>query len=106
MHDKKFSSINYFHIIKSYFCFRDNKTKLINYCHQIINDDICIENILQRFYINETINNYLLNKKNKKIDYIKCDKFQLIEKYLDNINEDFRIKSTNSNIKNDKTDVK
>ena len=84
--DKEFTSINYFHIIKSYFCFNDKKTKLINYCHQIISDDICIENILQRFYINETINNYLLNKKGKKIDYIKCEKFQLIEKYLGNIN--------------------
>ena len=84
--DKEFKSLNYFHIIKSYFCFNDKKTKLINHCHKIISDDICIENILERFYINETINNYLLNKNAKKIDYIKCDKFQLIEKYLGNIN--------------------
>ena len=104
--DKEFASINYFHIIKSYFCFKDKKTKLINCCHQIINDDICIENILERFYINETINNYLLNKKGKKIDYIKCDKFQLIEKCLDNINEEFVKDITNSNIKIDKTDLK
>ena len=104
--DKEFTSINYFHIIKSYFCFNDKKTKLINYCHQIISDDICIENILQRFYINETINNYLLNKKGKKIDYIKCEKFQLIEKYLGNINEEFGKDITNTNIKIDKTDIK
>ena len=84
--DKEFKSLNYFHIIKSYFCFNDKKTKLINHCHKIISDDICIENILERFYINETINNYLLNKNAKKIDYIKCDKFQLIEKYLGNNN--------------------
>ena len=71
MHNKIFTSINYFHIIKSYLFSKDKKTKLINYCHKIINNDLCIENILQRFYYNETVNNYFLNKKNKKIDYNK-----------------------------------
>ena len=104
MHNKVFTSINYFHIIKSYLGTRDKRTKLINHCHKIINNDLCIENILQRFYYNETVNNYLLNKNYKKIDYIKCDKFQLFEKYLYDINEE--LKKNKTNIKNDKTTKK
>jgi len=102
--DKVFKSINYFHITKSYFCFKDKRTKLINYCHKIINNDLCVENILQRFYHNETINNYLLNKNNKKIDYIKCSKFKIIKKYLNDINEETA--NNNINSENEKTNKK
>ena len=97
--EKTFESINYFHLIKSYFCcFKDKKTKLINHCHKIINEDLCIENILEKFYISETINNYFLNKKHKKIDYIKCNKFKIIEHYISTINQEEKkvIKNVNT----------
>ena len=97
--EKTFESINYFHLIKSYFCcFKDKKTKLINHCHKIMNDDLCVENILEKFYISETINNYFLNKKHKKIDYIKCNKFKIIEHYISTINQEEKkvIKNVNT----------
>ena len=42
--------VNYFHILKSYFCFKDKKTEMINLCNEIILGDMCIERILERFY--------------------------------------------------------
>ena len=42
--------INYCHILKSFLCFKDKKTKLINLCENIINEDMSIERILERFY--------------------------------------------------------
>ena len=39
-------NLNYLHIIKSFFCCKDEKTKLINYCHDYISKEICLENIL------------------------------------------------------------
>ena len=71
LYNKAFTSINYLNIIKAYFCFKDNKKKLIDCCHKIINEDMCIENILKRLYLCETKNNYLLDNKSKNIDYIK-----------------------------------
>ena len=42
--------INYCHILKSFLCFKDKKNKLINLCENIINEDMSIERILERFY--------------------------------------------------------
>ena len=39
--------VNYFHILKSYFCFKDKKTEMINLCNDIITEDMCIERILE-----------------------------------------------------------
>ena len=44
------NNVNYFHILKSYFCFKDKKTEIINLCNNIIREDLCIERILERFY--------------------------------------------------------
>lgn len=51
-------------IIKSYFCFKDKKTQLINISHNFINKDISIERILKKIYKLENIY-YLLSEKNK-----------------------------------------
>ena len=40
--------INYFQVLKSYFCFKDNKTKLIQLCHNLVIEDMSVERILQR----------------------------------------------------------
>ena len=39
-------NLNYLHIIKSFFCCKDEKTKLINYCNDYISKEICLENLL------------------------------------------------------------
>jgi len=42
--------INVFHIIKNFFCCNNPKDKLISLCHEIIQNDMCVETILERFY--------------------------------------------------------
>ena len=37
-------------IIKSFFCFKDKKTKLIDLCDSSMNKYLCIERILKRLY--------------------------------------------------------
>ena len=39
---------NYFYNLKSFFCFKDRKTKFINLCHEAITNEICIERILKK----------------------------------------------------------
>ena len=72
------NQINYFHILKSYFCFKDGKTETLNMCLNIINEDISIETIIKRFYNLEKGYNYLTKeekelkiKKKKRIKDIK-----------------------------------
>jgi len=72
--NKILSKINYYHIIKSFLCFKDEKTKLINNCYEYINRDKCIENILERFYNIENIYFRLSNEAKKKVKIIKKKK--------------------------------
>ena len=73
--------LNFINILKSFFCFKDKKMRLINLCNNIVQKDICIERILKRLYALE--NNY----------------YNLIfEKNNDNINE--------SNLNEDFTKIK
>ena len=58
--------INYLHIIKSFFCFNDKKTKLIDLCHYIVTDDISIERILERLYNLENACHYIFRRKKDK----------------------------------------
>jgi hypothetical protein len=44
---------NYFHFLKSYLCFKDPNTLLINECHEQYKEEVCIENILKRIYDSE-----------------------------------------------------
>jgi len=90
---KHIEKVNYFHILKSYFCFKDKKTEMINLCNDIITEDMCIERILERFYNLEKLShNYLDIKKEKeklKINKNKNDGFKgpkKLIKDIDNIN--------------------
>ena len=80
--------INYLHIFKSYFCFKDKKIQLVNICQNIISKDICIESILKRLYYLENIEYYLTKKDMKKIKAFKNKRFNEVEKYLDNIKKE------------------
>ena len=46
-------TIKYFNFTKSLFCYKDIKSKLINICFKLINEQMCIDNILKRIFILE-----------------------------------------------------
>ena len=79
--------LNTLAIIKSFFCFKDKKIKLINLCNDIIEKDICIERILKRLYLIEN-----------EFDILRNEKFFEIQNIIDSLNID-----TNEKIK-DKID--
>ena len=61
---KNLKSLN---IIKSLFCFKDKKTKLIDLCDRAINKYLCIERILKRLYTLENFCN----------TFVEIDKYKL-----------------------------
>ena len=63
---KVMKNLNFINIIKSFFCCKDKKLKLINKCNDIVNKDICIERILKRLYILENEYNSLIEKDTNK----------------------------------------
>ena len=94
--------IKFPHIIKSFLCFKDEKSQFINSCCNIITKDISIERILERFYNLEKINYYLSNEEKRKLKHIKNKKFLKIDKKIDEINGEIEItkeeKSENKNL--------
>ena len=44
---KVMKNLKFINIIKSFFCFKDKKLKLINLCSDIVNKEICVERILR-----------------------------------------------------------
>ena len=42
--------LNFVHIIKSFFCCKDEKTEVITACHKYISEEICIEKILKKLH--------------------------------------------------------
>ena len=79
------SNLNYFHIFKSYFCFKDKKTKLINICHELVSEDICIERILSRLYELEKLPKFLSENGYIKLNLSKNKKFEEINEYISQI---------------------
>lgn len=84
--NKVLKELNFLIIFKSYFCFKhqNKKIKLLNLCHSIITEDICIEKILERFYILENINH--LNDRKDKIDIFENKRFKDVNKFIYDIN--------------------
>ena len=80
---KVLKKLNFLVIFKSYFCFKhkNKKIKLLNLCHSIITEDICIERILERFYNLENIYHF-----NAKKDIFENKRFKDINKYIYDIN--------------------
>jgi len=66
INNKLTDKLNYFHILKSYFCFKDKKTEMINLCNNIIREDMCIERILERFYKLEKLSHHYSGFKGEK----------------------------------------
>ena len=88
VNNKIMKKINYWHILKSFLCFKDKKTKLINLCHSIITEDMCIERILERFYNLESIYKNFSKKEKEKFKYIKSNRLKEVNKYIyTNVND-------------------
>ena len=78
--------MNYYHIIKSYFCFKDDKTKLINCVDDLICEELSIEKLLRRINIMEEQINNILNSQNPS-NIRKIDKFDEINELIDKIDK-------------------
>ena len=78
--------VNYIHILKSYFCFKDKKIEIINLCNDIIIEDMCIERILERFYNLEKLSNHFTDNKKEKLKINKNKKFKGSNKFIKVIN--------------------
>ncbi len=89
--------INYFNIIKSYLCFKDKKTELVNLCHDIIIEDMSIESILKRIYDLEQLYNLSSNKDEEKLTLNKNERFKEI-----NNNTHRKKKNFNNYLENNK----
>ena len=92
---KVLKNLNFFEIIKSFFCFKDVRTKLIDLCNKIIKEDICIDRILSRLYNLEKIYCLMENKGYDKCKLNRKEEFKKINKYLFQINYEVK-KSDNS----------
>ena len=92
--------INFLHILKSFLCFKDKKSQFINFCYNIIIQDISIERMLERFYNIEKINYFLSNEEKRKLKYIKSKKYLEIGKKIDEINGEEITKEEKSENKN------
>jgi len=103
---KLLSELCFCDALKSYFCFKDKKTKLVNDYHNIIIEDICLEKILKRIYSLENFSNhyYLKLIKNKRFK-LKKSKHKIQTKRAEdrheNVkNEDINIKINNNIVNN------
>ena len=89
--------LSYFHYIKSYLCFKDEKSELINNLYSFIQQELCIEAILSKIYRLE--NFYYINTKENLIKYnmIKKNKRKNTsdKRYINNNNKN----KDNSSIK-------
>ena len=97
--NKILKKINYFDIIKSYICIKNKRSKLINYCHNIITKYLSVEKIAKKFnkmYIlysslasNEPYED--LKFKNKKLKAINkyISEIKSVIKKINNINSNF-----------------
>ena len=92
---KVLKNINLIHIIKSFFCFKDVRTKLIDLCNKIIKEDICIDRILSRFYNLEKVYCLMENKEYDSCKLNRKEEFKKINDYLFQINYEVK-KSNNS----------
>ena len=97
--NKILKKINYFHIIKSFFCFKDKRTKLIDLCHDIITEDMSVERILKRFYNLELLYQKFSNEESNQNDINKIKNFKEINDNIDKINNNLK-KENYSNYQN------
>ena len=77
---KILNQLNFFDFFKSYFCFKSTKYKLIDICHDLFKEEICIDRILKRLY---NLENYISFNKDKSLRTIQTkSQYELIDEYL------------------------
>ena len=77
--------INFFDIIKSYFCFKDKNSNFINICNNFVKKDLCVEIILGRLYELEKIFNLLSKEERSKLNLFIDKKFSKLSNYINEI---------------------
>ena len=77
--------INFFNIIKSYFCCKDKKTNLINMCNNLVMKDLRVERVLGRLYELEKIFNLLSKEELSKLNFYIDEQFSRISYYINGI---------------------
>ena len=83
MNELKMKKITVNSILRSYFCcFKDKKTKLINLCHSIILNELCIDRILIRLFKLEKIYDLLSDEDKAKIHFMQIRELEEINSYL------------------------
>ena len=60
---KILNNLKFFDFFKSHFCFKNIKYKLIDSCHDLFEEEICIDSILKRLY---NLENYIFRKDKSK----------------------------------------
>ena len=77
---KILNNLKFFDFFKSHFCFKNIKYKLIDSCHDLFKEEICIDNILKRLY---NLENCILVDNDSSISINKKkNKYELIDEYL------------------------
>ena len=97
--------INYFYVLKSNFCLKDNKSKLIQLCHNLVIEDMSVERILQRLYNLERIYFSFLKEEKRKIKLIKIKRFKEINKCILDINNEMNNSKNKNEFENNKENI-
>ena len=84
--NRPIKQINIFDIIKSFFCFKDYRTKFINLSQDIIYTDLSIEIIMERFLNLQKIFLYLSKK--EKIEFSRPKRFKEIYECMQKLNNE------------------
>ena len=96
-----FKKMSFLDIIKSYFCFKEKKIKLINLCNDFTMKDLCVDRILGRLYDLEKLFSLVSRKKLSKLNLHVNMKFRTILNNINEINQESKEKKNDAPNKND-----
>ena len=102
---KILKNLNLIDIIKSFFCFKDARTKLIDLCDKIIKEDICIDRVLSRLYNLEKFYCLIETEEFNKCKLNRKEEFKKINYYLSQINDEMKKNNNNKIEKNQKNNT-
>jgi len=100
INNKLLSELNFCDVFKSYFCFKDEKSKLVNLYHNIIIENMSFEKIIKRIYTLEKISYYYSNEIENIKFKMKKSKHKIYKKETKNKHEKEKSEDRNIGIKN------
>ena len=94
------NNINFLDVIKSYFCSKTKKLKLINICHDLVMKELCLDRFLYRLYELEKLFSLLSKEEHFQLKLKKDKKLNDITHYISKIvkEEKKKVKKKNKNI--------